>query len=122
MNDWWNSPVLYGDDNDYGQYDYMIEEIPEDYAKWELDKYKWKCDTCGKERHLRFCTCHHFHTLDGWDSMSYDECWKCRIECMISGRINYYKRNMRNLVEVIKWCLKNKSFKHWDLYWKIVRK
>ena len=40
--DWWKAPVLQGPENDYGQYDYMIEEIPKDYARWEFDKkYKW---------------------------------------------------------------------------------
>ena len=28
MNNWWKSPVLQGEENDYGAYDYMIEEIP----------------------------------------------------------------------------------------------
>lgn len=28
MNNWWKSPVLQGEENDYGDYDYLIEEIP----------------------------------------------------------------------------------------------
>ena len=28
MNDWWKAPVLQGDENDYGDYDYLIEELP----------------------------------------------------------------------------------------------
>lgn len=87
MSDWWKAPVLQGEDNDYGQYDYMIEEIPQDYAKWEFDKYRWKCDDCGRESHLRFCSEHFFHTLDGWDSMAYAECWRCRLK----GTIKNYK-------------------------------
>lgn len=27
MSDWWKNPVLQGEDNDYGQYDYLIEKL-----------------------------------------------------------------------------------------------
>ena len=53
MNEWWKAPVLQGEDNDYGQYDYLIEEIPENYMGWEFDReYKWACSECHKEYHL----------------------------------------------------------------------
>ena len=88
MNNWWKSPVLHGPENDYGQYDYLIEEIPEDYAKWDFDmKYKWKCHHCGKEKHLLFRSEHFFHTLDGWDSLDYAECLHCRTK----GTIHHWK-------------------------------
>lgn len=32
MKNWWKNPVLQGEDNDYGQYDYLIEELPHDEA------------------------------------------------------------------------------------------
>ena len=102
MNDWWKAPVLQGDDNDYGQYDYMIEEIPQDYARWEFDKYRWKCDDCGKESHLRFCSEHFFHTLDGWDSMAYAECWRCRLKGNIKSFKWKIKRWFKNRTETIK--------------------
>ena len=28
MKNWWKNPVLHGEDNDYGQHDYLIEELP----------------------------------------------------------------------------------------------
>ena len=85
MNDWWKAPVLQGPENDYGDYDYMIEEIPQDYAKWELSKYKWKCDDCGKDSHLLFRTAEYFHTLDGYDCLNYSTCWRCAIKNWIVG-------------------------------------
>lgn len=118
--DWWKAPILQGPENDYGDYDYLIEELPKDYAKWEVDKYRWKCDACGKDRHVRFVSVHHFHTLDGWDSMSYSECFKCRIEAKIYNfkykikngiriRISAFKDAMR----VYRKSAKTKSFKYW---------
>ena len=76
MNNWWKDPRL----DDEGTYDYLVEELPNDYARWEFDKYRWKCDNCGKESHLRFCTAHYFYCWDGWDSMSWNECWRCRLK------------------------------------------
>lgn len=119
MNDWWKAPVLQGEDNDYGQYDYLIEEIPQDYARWEFDhKYKWKCDDCGKDRRLRFCTAHYFYTLDGYDYMSWDTCWKCRlkdelraikykVKCSIKSIIKTWKTT----IEFYKASSKHLSFK-----------
>lgn len=80
MSDWWKAPVLQGPENDYGDYDYLIEELPQNEARWELSKYKWKCDQCGKESHLLFCYTGYFRTMDGYDSSSYNECWLCMIK------------------------------------------
>lgn len=129
MNDWWKNPVLQGPENDYGDYDYIIEEIPEDYAKWELSKYRWKCDDCGKEKHLRFCTAHHFHTLDGWDSLSWSTCWKCCIKNRIFNfkwgikyGINKRIRTFKSAVRLRK-NNKDRSFKYWyDLMLSIEKK
>lgn len=93
MNDWWKAPVLQGPENDYGDYDYLAEELPRDYARWEFDKYRWKCDTCGKDSFLRFVAEHYFYCWDGWDSMRYAECWKCRLKGNIAD---------------IKWKIKDK--------------
>ena len=95
MNDWWKNPVLQGDDNEYGEYDYLVNELPKDSARWEFSKYKWKCETCGKESHLRFCTKHYFYCYDGYDYMSYDECWKCRL----SSNIYCFKHKVKNKIK-----------------------
>ena len=103
MSDWWKAPVLQGEDNDYGQYDYMIEEIPQDYAKWEFDrKYKWKCDDCGKHRHLSFCTAHYFYTLDSYDSMSWNTCWKCCLKNRIFNIKYHIKFQTKNRIKAFK--------------------
>lgn len=104
--DWWKAPVLQGPENDYGQYDYMIEEIPKDYARWEFDKkYKWMCHDCGRESHLLFRWENFFHTLDGWDSIDHAECWCCKLKSdirSIKWRVQEY---IQNKIETFKMTL-----------------
>lgn len=119
MNNWWKAPVLQGEDNDYGQYDYLIEEIPQDYARWEFDrKYKWACRECGRESHLLFCSEHYFHTLDGYDSMYYSECWRCRMKGKMKSIKWRLKKGIKNKIETFKLAVElhqannKKSFKY----------
>lgn len=128
MNDWWKAPVLQGPENDYGQYDYMIEEIPQDYAKWVLDKqYKWRCHDCGRDTHLLFRSEHFFHTMDGWDSMDYASCWKCVLKGEIKSTKWRMQKNIKNTIETFKLTIElynigHKSFSHcYKLAKKIVR-
>ena len=115
MNDWWKAPVLQGPENEYGEYDYMIEELPHDYAKWEFDKYAWRCDSCGKDSHLLFKSAHYFHTLDGYDYLGWSECWKCRLK----DEVRSIKYRIKKEIKAIKraWQLMNTSsagnFKYW---------
>lgn len=102
MSDWWKAPVLQGPENDYGQYDYMIEEIPKNYAKWQFSKYRWKCDTCGKERHLRFVSEEFFHTMDGWDSFSNAECWMCVFKGWVRHKIWKTKKAIKDQMGILK--------------------
>ena len=107
MNDWYRNPVLQGPENDYGQYDYLIEELPHDYAKWEHDRYKSRCDSCGKERHLLLKSAHYFYTLDGYDYMNYDECWVCRLK----SKMYTIKYKIKKKIEIVQdaWELSRKS-------------
>jgi hypothetical protein len=111
MDKWWKSPVLQGPENDYGQYDYLIEEIPNDYVKWEHSKYASKCDSCGKERHLLLRSAHYFYTLDGYDCMDYDECWVCRLKSKVWSIKHRIKKKIKKRTEVIKeaWVLSHQS-------------
>jgi len=93
MNDWWKSPVLAGPENDYGDYDYLIEELPQDVAKWEW--YDRKCDSCGKYHRLNFYSVHHFHTYDGWDSLDYTDCWVCRAKSKVWSIKNRIKKEFK---------------------------
>lgn len=97
-NNWWKSPVLQGPENDYGDYDYLIEEIPHDYVKWSFDRYASRCDSCGKERHLLLKSAHYFYTYDGYDYMSYDECWMCRLK----GKIGSIKHKIKRKIKTFK--------------------
>ena len=98
MSDWWKSPVLQGSENDYGDYDYLIEELPKDHCGWDLQRYTSKCDNCGKERHLLFRATHYFYCWDGWDSMDSTECWKC----MIEDKIWSVKHKIKKRIKIIK--------------------
>jgi hypothetical protein len=128
MNDWWKAPVLQGPENDYGDYDYLIEEIPQSYARWELDrKYKWKCDDCGKDRHLLFRSAYYFHTLDGYDSCNYAECLHCRMKGSIRNIKWKIKKKIKDCIETVKLTIElyqcgKKSLKHcYKLAKKLVR-
>ena len=93
MKNWWKNPVLQGEDNDYGQYDYLIEELPHDEANWEWH-YR-KCDTCGKYHRLNFYSNHYFYTYDGWDSFDYADCWKCRFNDKVWSIKNKIKKEIK---------------------------
>lgn len=103
MNEYWKDPRL----DDEGTYDYLVEELPSDTAMWQ-----WcyqKCDICGKYHRLNFNSTHYFYCYDGWDSMSYAECWKCRLRdkiYSIKAKIER-KRNVRK--EYRKWIKKLKE-------------
>lgn len=118
MDKWWKNPVLQGPENDYGDYDYLINELPENYAKWELSKYTSKCDSCGKYRHLMFRSAYHFHTLDGYDSMDYDECWLCRLKenirdlkWKLTKKVTKPFKILKETISLYRSCQKKLSFK-----------
>ena len=102
MNNWWKNPVLQGPENDYGEYDYLVNELPENEAYWDYSKDKCKCESCGKHRHLMFRMTHYFYCYDGYDSMSYDECWRCRVASNIRGKIYKFKKKIKNIINILK--------------------
>lgn len=71
-------PILQGPENDYGEFDYLVTDIPadEDLVKTKMG-YKRRCECCNKEFKTLYVSTHYFHTMDGWDSISYHECKKC---------------------------------------------
>lgn len=118
MNEYWKDPRL----DDEGTYDYLVEELPSDYTKWELTKYKFKCDNCGKHSRLRLTSSHYFYCYDGWDSMSYDMCWKCAIHDKMHSIIYGIKQRFKRQKKIWSFAIetyqmykkagvKNKSFK-----------
>ena len=88
MNKWWKDPRL----DDEGTYDYLIEELPSDNSRWSW--YHTKCDDCGKYHKLNVIDSHYFYCWDGWDSMSYTTCWKCRIASIMKSSIRKVKKFM----------------------------
>jgi phage terminase large subunit GpA-like protein len=97
MNEYWKDPRL----DDEGTYDYLVEELPSDTAKWQW--YYQKCDSCGKEHRLNFESTHYFYCYDGWDSISYSECWKCRLKDEIYAIKARVKRKIKAQKEYRKW-------------------
>ena len=100
MNNWWKSPVLQGPENDYGDYDYLIEEVPSNNTKWNLG-YK-KCDYCGNEHKLNSVFTGYFRTIDGWDSTEECECWKCYLKRKITTPFKTLKRKIKKCIRAIK--------------------
>ena len=112
MKDWWKSPVLQGEENDYGDYDYLIEEIPESYCRWEFSKIAWE-DDHGHPSHLRKVWCNYFRTMDGYDSVGGSDCWRCVLKDKIKliprkfkRKIKTKKRAIETFIEDFKICYK----------------
>ena len=96
MTKWWQDPRL----DDEGTYDYLVEELPRDSANWEW--YYQKCESCGKYHKLNFTATHYFYCWDGWDSMSYIECWRCMVKDKIYGVKYKIKKKIVHRFKAIK--------------------
>lgn len=97
LRDWWKLPVLQGEENDYGDYDYLIEDIPNDNHNWI--NYYCKCEDCGKYHHINYRQYHYFRTMDGYDEMDYTQC----LFCYIKGVIHYRKKMFKQWFETRRW-------------------
>jgi phage terminase large subunit GpA-like protein len=114
MNNWWKSPVLQGPENDYGDYDYLIEDIPSNSSKW--DWWHQKCSECGKEHYLNINYTAYFRTMDGWDSMDSCECWKCYLKRKIKAPFRTIKKTIKCFIEAEKeYCNMKKILKENNL-------
>ena len=101
MFNWWKNPVLQGEENDYGDYDYLIEEIPESYCRWEFSKIAWEDDQ-GHLSHLRKIWCNYFRTMDGW---------RCVLKDTIRILPRKIKRCFKNKIKIIKLFIE--AFQMW---------
>lgn len=100
MSNWWKSPVLQGPENDYGDYDYLIEEVPSYEEKWSW--YFEKCDTCRKEHYFNLGATSYFRTMDGWDSNYCCECWKCYLKRKIKAPFKAIKKKINRIINAEK--------------------
>lgn len=117
--------MLQGPDNEYGEYDYLIEELPRNSVDWEFSKYKSRCDSCGKERHLLLRSAHYFYTLDGYDYMNYDECWVCRMKSKVWSIKHKIKKRIKKEIDIVKdaWQFTHvSSVGNFKYYYKILRR
>lgn len=112
MNNWWKSPVLQGEENDYGDYDYLATELPQNTVEWT--RWEQHCDSCGKNRNLHRVSTSYFYTLDGYDSMSYYECWICVVKDAIRKPFRKLKKKIKiiRVAMEFKHDLHKKSWKH----------
>lgn len=117
MGNWWKAPVLQGEENDYGDYDYLIEEIPESYCRWEFSKIAWE-DDLGHSSHLRKVWCNYFRTMDGYDSMDGSDCWKCVLKDTIrliprkfQRKVKTKKREIETFIKTFQVCYKHLGLK-----------
>ena len=126
MNNWWKSPVLQGEENDYGDYDYMIEEIPKNSREWST--WEYKCSECGKWHKLNVVYTDYFYTLDGYDSLSTEVCWLCEMKSIIGKPLRKMKRKVNRAQRVVKETIElkrdmnNKSWKRCYELAKILQK
>ena len=105
MNDWWKVPVLQGPENDYGEYDYLINELPKNKNEWRCyGKYKFRCDCCGKDHHILHVEESFFYTLDGYDSIAQHECVFCALKSYFRSLRYRIKRKIKNLKKHIKYA------------------
>lgn len=117
VKDWWKAPILQGEENDYGDYDYLIEEIPESYCRWEFSKIAWEDDN-GHCSRLRKVWCNYFRTMDGYDSMSGSDCWRCVLKDTVKlmprkfkRKINTKKREMEDFIKTFRVVYKRLGLK-----------
>lgn len=104
--DWWKNPML---DNE-GTYDYFVEEVPESYCRWEFSKIAWEDDQ-GHPSHLRKVWCNYFRTMDGYDSVSGSDCWRCVLKDTIKTLSYKIKRYFKNKIKIIKLFIE--AFQMW---------
>lgn len=126
MGKWWQDPRL----DDEGTYDYLVEELPKDSSNWEW--YYQKCESCGKYHKLNFTGTHYFYCWDGWDSISYTECWKCvvkskihSIKCKIKKKLTWRYGAIKEYYGFIRTCKKNGvslTKEHKQTLWKICKR
>ncbi len=91
-NDWWKAPVLQGPENDYGDYDYLINDLPESTSEWDSPRWARRCDCCGRDRRITHTDTVYFYTLDGYDSMSDTECLVCMVKGWFRSKFRYIRR------------------------------
>lgn len=97
-------PATYG--AEYDEYDYFYTKIPSDTSKWE--RYYSQCETCGNHRWFNKVDTHYFYSIDGYDSMSYTECWRCKLKSKICGIKAKLKKKIkqrqeyRNMIKMFK--------------------
>ena len=102
-------PATYG--SEYDEYDYFYTKLPSDTSEWEY--YYSKCETCGKHHKFNKVETHYFYSMDGYDSISCTECWKCRLKAKISVIKAKIKKKFKQRKEYRKWIkqLKKSGFK-----------
>ena len=108
----YNIPATY--DAEYDEYDYFYTKMPSDTQKWQW--WYEQCDSCGKYHRRNLVSTHYFYTLDGYDSMTYTECWRCKLKSRIYNIKYKIKKKSKASKEYRKWIkfFKEKGIKITD--------
>lgn len=88
-------PATYG--AEYDEYDYLYTKMPNDTSKWE--RYYEKCQSCGTYHWFNKVDTHYFYTMDGYDSISYTECWCCNVKSKVYGIKSKMKKQIKQRKE-----------------------
>ena len=86
--------------NNYENYKFWLKSNREYVNAKQRERYrKRKLAEIEKERAERGnrwnkVDTHYFYCYDGWDSMSYSECWKCRFKTTVHGIIRKMKKKL----------------------------
>lgn len=91
----YNIPATYG--AEYDEYDYFYTKMPSDTSNWE--RYYTRCETCGKYHWFNKVDTHYFYSIDGYDSMSYTECWRCKLKSKTSSIKTKIKKKIKQRKE-----------------------
>lgn len=101
--DWYKNPILQGEENDYGAYDYLINKLPPNTRTW-LHKTD-KCEYCGKYHKINLHTISWFYTTCDEDCFEDVQCLPCFLKEKIFSIKNKILRKIQRTHEFTKLLL-----------------
>lgn len=110
----WNEILHDNRLDDEGTHDYLVEELPEDHTTKYFSWEKVCCETCGKRRHFYRVHYNYFYCWDGYDYMSYTECWQCALGISPKALLRKLKNKIYLWRKDYEWKRSHKSYKKHD--------
>ena len=110
----WNEILHDNRLDDEGTYDYLVEELPQNHSTWCSSWEKARCETCGKRRHFYRVDYGYFYCWDGYDYMTYTECWKCALDISPKALLRKLKNKVYLWRKDYEWKRSHKSHRKYD--------